>query len=277
MAVVAQFQQCLYLAPVVAGSGSSADAAEMLCVGTSSLGRGPLNVLVESVFRPDQVAATSATAVRFTATDIQFPASTRLVFRAEMIKPSPRVLDVDIDSVWPLLEAYPQPALPAGLSAPLFQTAATPAVAVLTDFLLRSLRTDSAEVPVLVDRAIRDLVGLGPGLTPAGDDFLAAVLLTLQSMQRHRLAASLARCVLSAGETATNRISAAHLRAAADGYCGDTLAAVFAALARADRVGLERAVAAQVETGHTSGRDAWYGVLLSFRCAVDQTGRGNLT
>jgi len=277
MTVIAQFQQCLYLAPVEAGPGSPGEATEILCVGTSSIGRGPLNVLIESGFQPDQFAPSSATAVRYTTTDIHFPASTRLVFNADMIKPSPRVTDVDIDSVWSLLEDYARPALPAGLGTPLFETCATRAIAVLTDFLLPALRTDATDVPASVDRAIRDLVGLGPGLTPAGDDFLAGVLLSLQSMQRKNLAASLARCVLRASETATNRISAAFLRAAADGYCGATLAEVFAGLARADRDRLERAVVAQTATGHTSGRDAWHGVLLTFSCAVGQPGPAEST
>jgi hypothetical protein len=65
----------------------------------------------------------------------------------------------------------------------------------------------------------RRLVGAGPGLTPAGDDVLAAVLVTMRATADPRLADRLSRTRPMLGSRATTAVSTALLTAALDGYC----------------------------------------------------------
>ncbi len=77
---------------------------------------------------------------------------------------------------------------------------------------------DSWQAAAELDRssaAIRDLVGLGPGLTPAGDDLLVGCLFALHALRHPRLPHA-AACVLEHAPR-TTRVSAAWLRAAAAG------------------------------------------------------------
>jgi hypothetical protein len=65
--------------------------------------------------------------------------------------------------------------------------------------------------------AIRALVGLGPGLTPTGDDVISGVLLALHALGMRKEAREIAAGVETYGPEGTNRISLAHLRAAVTG------------------------------------------------------------
>ena len=66
--------------------------------------------------------------------------------------------------------------------------------------------------------AVQPLVGLGPGLTPTGDDILAGTLLALHALDREKEANEMAAALETYGPEGTNRISLAHLRAAAAGW-----------------------------------------------------------
>jgi hypothetical protein len=99
------------------------------------------------------------------------------------------------------------------------------------------------------------LIGLGPGLTPSGDDYLGGVLLALNQLQRASQARALWRW-LEPRLARTSDISGAHLRAAAAGEAHEALHAVLAgdlALEKLDGV------------GHTSGWDALAGVVAVLR------------
>ena len=107
------------------------------------------------------------------------------------------------------------------------------------------------------------LVGLGPGLTPSGDDVLLGVFAALHlpgspGEDRKRCADAIVAC---AGKR-TNAISLAALRAAAGGRVRARIEALLAALLRegtADALARLRPVLA---IGATSGRDIVAGLLL---------------
>lgn len=106
---------------------------------------------------------------------------------------------------------------------------------------------------------ISELIGLGQGLTPAGDDFLLGILAALDlygaAMER------VALCTALKSEK-TNRISAAFLRAAADGVYGEYLLRLLQALAgNATQTELADCVVRVLQTGHTSGSDMLSGIL----------------
>src|SRR5262249_14736230 len=61
------------------------------------------------------------------------------------------------------------------------------------------------------------LIGLGPGLTPAGDDFVGGAMIALRAAGNVPLAERIAAWALPLAATNTNRISRAHLECAAQG------------------------------------------------------------
>jgi Protein of unknown function (DUF2877) len=107
---------------------------------------------------------------------------------------------------------------------------------------------------------VRQLAGLGPGLTPSGDDILAGILLIASLTER--LSPSELR---AAADTArTHAISRSFLRWAANGHSIEPVHDLLSAVATGRPTGdAEQAVAA---IGATSGHD----LLLGLRLALNQ-------
>lgn len=111
--------------------------------------------------------------------------------------------------------------------------------------------------------AVADLVGLGPGLTPAGDDVLCGLLLGLRATGRERDRASLERLVLPQLHR-TTALSGTLLRQAARGYAVPPVATLLRAWHREEQPAALRALAAEVAgVGHTSGRALLLGLATS--------------
>ena len=110
------------------------------------------------------------------------------------------------------------------------------------------------------------LVGLGPGLTPAGDDFLGGMLIALVRLGRADLASHLEAVVLFQVPERSHPISGAHLQAAAKGQGSAALMASLDALLADRSESLSENVATLGRIGHSSGWDALAGVLLVLRC-----------
>lgn len=106
------------------------------------------------------------------------------------------------------------------------------------------------------------LVGLGPGATPAGDDLLAGVLVTLAALGDDDRRRSLAAAVRNSAAQRTTPLSAALLDAAGDGLAGEDLSAAIAALVSADLSRVPTAVSVAARHGATSGWDALGGAAL---------------
>lgn len=105
----------------------------------------------------------------------------------------------------------------------------------------------------------RGLIGLGPGLTPSGDDLIGGALCALHAAGRDQPARRLSDWALPIARTATNRISNAHLACAAQGECGEAVNDAIVALLSGDDPDLDRIDA----IGHTSGWDALAGAFLA--------------
>ena len=117
--------------------------------------------------------------------------------------------------------------------------------------------------------------GRGPGLTPAGDDVLAGVLL----VARAGAFASAERLVAVADAVRTNDIARAFLACAARGRCIEPAHHLLAALADGDRARVRAAVVALQGYGGTSGAALVHGVrigLLALGAGDSQAG-GTLT
>jgi len=118
------------------------------------------------------------------------------------------------------------------------------------------------DVPPPVDPELdaSDLLGRGPGLTPAGDDVLAGWLLAVHHDVGLRAATA---AVLARAATATTALSAVLLREAAAGR------GVPAAVALADALGghgeVATALTRLLRVGHTSGAALAHGLLRGAR------------
>ena len=101
------------------------------------------------------------------------------------------------------------------------------------------------------------LVGLGPGLTPSGDDFLGGLMIGLHAVGRQESCRRLWEAIASRARKATGPISYALLDAAARG-CGSASlhAALESILSGGDPAG---PVARLARLGHSSGLDALAG------------------
>lgn len=107
--------------------------------------------------------------------------------------------------------------------------------------------------------AAAGLIGLGPGLTPSGDDLVGGALCALHATGRPEIAARLAAWALPLAKDGTNRISQAHLACAAEGECGAAVNDAIVALIKGELPNLARIDA----IGHTSGWDALAGAVLA--------------
>lgn len=207
------------------------------CIGDPSLGYGPLNALVPD-FRVPSLGERIAL-------DIS---------GAQLWTPAP--LSHDAEPVLQPLRAAARGRVPSeGLGCLVVDAHnslsghAQPALDALERWLVGNALDDDAQA----------LIGLGPGLTPSGDDFLGGVLISLHQLGREAQARSLWRW-LEPRLARTSAISAAHLNAAAAGEGHDVLHACLQALygANADWPQL---LSALDEVGHCSGWDSLAGVV----------------
>jgi hypothetical protein len=109
---------------------------------------------------------------------------------------------------------------------------------------------------------VRDLVGLGPGLTPSGDDALVGALALLDALapdhaHAARMRANLARAVGDLPAGLTSPLSHCFLRVAAAGHVGESLHAAVSACVTGDA---DAAIAALCGIGHSSGWDMLAGI-----------------
>lgn len=144
--------------------------------------------------------------------------------------------------------------------------AAAAAVVELRDWLVDALARDADS-----DRAppsVASLLGLGPGLTPAGDDFLAGVMIAAHGLKRGAVATRLYREIAPQVLQATNLISGAHLAAAAEGAGSATLHAVLGHVLAGGVNRLPAALAAIDTIGHSSGWDALAGIAVTLQAWV---------
>lgn len=132
-------------------------------------------------------------------------------------------------------------------------------------YLAQWLHNGVAASAVIDADAIAPLVGLGPGLTPSGDDYLGGMLVALavigRTGQRDRLWQALEPLL---GER-TVAISRAHLAAAAEGFGSAALHRALNAILGGVSDRLDAEIAALATLGHTSGLDALAGAIAVLR------------
>ncbi len=190
------------------------------CIGDASLGRGPLNALVASAFVPPQLGERISVGVA--------NASVWTPYAAPPVIPDLRGVAVPEEGLGCLLTGTLNP----------LSVHAQPALEALDDWLVGNALRPEAE----------NLIGLGPGLTPSGDDYLGGMLIALRLATRGGQADALWRWLEPRLASRTSAISAAHLAAAASGEGHEALHEALAG--DPTRLG---------SVGHCSGWDALAG------------------
>jgi hypothetical protein len=274
--VVAVFARSFYLAD---GAGGLA------CVGPPGLGRGPLNMLCDlphdldwparglrvgigarhdsEMLHLDGIGAfalADAVAWRPPSPPGKWNAATLAGGLAALgsLADAETRGDGFVPLVGPLARGRMEEAAACAGTSPLLRLA-VPSVAVLAEWLM-----GCGETPP--DDAASMLIGLGPGLTPSGDDLIGGTMIALHALGRGDRARCLAEWALPLAETRTGAISAAHLACAATGEGSASLHELIAALLTADEAGIATSVAALAAIGHSSGWDMLAGAALA--CAA---------
>ena len=191
-----------------------------------------------------------------------------LVIRLEAARPwSARIVVVD-GRHWamrsPAVHAMARRDASAGDAAP--ATAGLMAIGAAPDRLaaLRHAiaRTDRRAAAI----AAKPLVGLGPGLTPSGDDALAGIEAALRALG-HPVAGFLGMALDDVTER-TTVVSAALLRHASRGEFTERIHRLLVALLAEDDTQLPAAIERAIAWGATSGRDCLIGVISGLDAAA---------
>jgi hypothetical protein len=214
------------------------------CVGDPALGRGPLNALVPQFEMPsagERVALSVAGAALWRPPVITVAAAPAIA--ALQRAASDRVPEEGLGCL--ILGKHNAVAMHA-----------QPALEALERWLVGNTLEQDAE----------RLIGLGPGLTPSGDDYLGGMLVALRLCARASQAQSLWRWLEPRLGGRTSAISAAHLAAAAEGEAHEALHECLATLLGGERP-WESVLQALDGVGHCSGWDALAGALAVLRIA----------
>lgn len=232
--VIARFERSAYVADA---------AGDLACLGGDGLGLGPLNATVGDGFERARLAVGDRVALDAAAATLWQP--------RRFAAPAGDGLQ---RAVAALSEAMTKVA-PRGLMDPAGGSPATTRARGALAALGAWIASDRSEPP----DEIAALIGLGPGLTPAGDDALGGAMIALRVFGRHEAADRLAQYVLPPAATRTSVISLAHLAAAAAGEGAAALHDTLAAIVEDDRDATLGALRRLDRLGHSSGWDALAG------------------
>ena len=252
-------------------SATDKNEPSVLALVLPEIGDGPLNIVLDEQvntlngFRSSQSACFRRGELRIGKTSI-------LLDRASIWEPRPN---------WSKFRSEPEEvtrALELALSLVQCEASSTsilevigPSVCLdatrptLHEFLGRARRgMDALEVglkgePGALHAGVSQLAGLGPGLTPAGDDFLSGVMLCL--WLRHPDAPFVCRSISQVAVPRTTLLSGAMLQRAAGGECNADWHHLFHSVTNGDRMRTGVAAARILAHGNTSGSDSVAGFL----------------
>lgn len=267
-------------------------AGSFVCFGPTSLNAGPLNVLCQMPEPIDWEAARLTTGSAATCDGARFRVAERFIvslsraavwrpprfapWSSETIQEGLVVLAHDVrtrpargglQAVVPVLTGNAVVSPVGSLTGGPFLRMAMEGIKPLAAWLETRLAHSGEPLPIPFP-ALDALIGLGPGLTPSGDDFLVGVLVALHHLGIVDVAGDLAQSVLARAKRRTNDISRAHLAAAAEGEGLAPIHLVLASLCAPGVPELGLALSAVDAIGHTSGWDATAGVALAAATAA---------
>jgi hypothetical protein len=264
--VAAIFPRCLHL---------RADA-DLMCIGEASIGNGPLNAIADphGWKRAAEKLPATGSAARLSGGAIEVADA---VFGTAAARdwhppPWPRMADAEAlaMSLQRLAGLARRQAPSESLASILFVSIKTPATAfhrIARPRVERFRRWTRARLShPRRNPAPVDLLGLGPGLTPSGDDLLCGALVALHAIGRVDAAQDLYAAIVNRNPASTSLLSWASLRAAADGQGGEPLHALVVGVLENRKIDRELEILSRV--GHTSGWDALAGATMVLQASV---------
>lgn len=117
--------------------------------------------------------------------------------------------------------------------------------------------------------AAKRFAGLGPGLTPAGDDYMMGALYAVWILHPHTVASRIAREIAAAAAPRTTSLSGAWLRAAGDGEAGVAWHTFLDTLCYGERSAIDLQISNILSIGATSGADALAGFMDTFTATME--------
>jgi hypothetical protein len=254
---------------------------QWICFGPPALGSGPLNALFAPAARALAIAAGQTCHV---ADGTLFADGFALVSRRSASVWRPAAPSWTIDTLDAGLNSFDGPrespiardalgligganASPA--SAVLAAAAHRPALR-LADGIRCALARDR-ETGTAIFAGCDELLGLGPGLTPSGDDVLGGAMVALAMLGCERQRDALWTTLRQHVPHRTTDIAGAHLAAAADGLGAAALHDALASILSGDAAALPAALARLDTVGHSSGWDGLAGALLVMRIYRETT------
>lgn len=272
--ILAQGGQAVVLAVFPSAAYLAGGQGNVVSLAAQSLGFGPLSVVVEGEPKLEAWLAPGAP-VLLSPDSIRAQKVAISLSGAAVWDPRPD---------WTSFGAYLAPAhatlrslllrhAPAESLASLLQPEIAGTSRNSADGMVRTARAAAGALLQLLASPARDpqalaavagpLAGLGGGFTPAGDDFLMGAMYAVRVRFAGKEAARICRALALAASPRTTTVSAAYLRAAAEGAAGQAWHRLLAALATVDVPDLEGRVSDLCRIGHTSGADALAGFVLA--------------
>ena len=265
-------------------------SGRIACIGERGIGPGPLNALCEFSKDVDFTGIVSAgSSARIQNGSVYIGSKVKIeVSHLEAWEPQPLPVDWDLavflHNLSFLVEWFVESGPREGLTPLIahivsgeevsnenaFQTISWNGISNFRHWLSHSLNGEgNHEIPA----AARRLVGLGPGLTPSGDDFWCGVMIALHALGHFGISEKIAGAILSQARDRTNKISRAHLECAAAGQGAQALHETVSAMGVADEACLRSALRAMSKIGHTSGWDSLAGVVCVLESVASGKGR----
>ena len=253
-------------------------SGRIVCIGNSGIGPGPLNALCEFSENMDFTEIIGVgSPVKLQNSSIRLGPNLKIdVSRPMEWEPEPLPIGWDLEFFLenlPVLVQWIAETGPREGLAPLiaqvvsgeeisnkdaFGTISWNGISNFRHWLSHSLsQEENLDFPVMAHR----LVGLGPGLTPSGDDFWCGVMIALRALGHFEISTEISGVILSQAGYRTNKISRAHLECAARGQGAKALHETISAMGMADKARLSSALCALDKLGHTSGWDSLAGVV----------------
>jgi hypothetical protein len=240
-------------------------AGEVVAVVVPEIGNGPFNIVIDDnpIFFSELAAHTP---VILTENQLQLGEFQIDLRGADVWEPQPdwdtlRSRQATIISRIPFLETVCHRHAPANTFLKLLKESQPNEEIVLStarnagDVLLNGWTGNQDQLHL----ASKMLAGLGPGLTPAGDDFLCGVMLWAWLV--HPDPVAFCHPLLHTAAPRTITLSAAFLQTAANGECGAPWHSLLPALSVKTKTDIEIAAQKVLAHGATSGADTLAGFL----------------
>ena len=238
------------------------ERGDVLSIVTPQIGNGPFNLVVEeNIYFPEHLTLDSPI---FNSTAlIKLGELTIHTTEAKLWNPCPawEMLNTKRNQILDQIKQLPITNCLKNSDLPILQSLISNLISALAKADISSAQNVSSK-----------LAGLGPGLTPSGDDFIMGALYAAWIIHPPEVASVLARETANTATPLTTSLSAAWLRAAGRGEAGMVWHEFFDALRSSDSLRIQKTLKSILAVGETSGADALAGFVGVFRSWMGEAG-----